>query len=180
MCSCYAYVVDPSSELVDVVDAQDRVIRVAKRSEVRAQNLLHRGVFIAVFSTDRRLLVHQRSAQKDVWPSYWDIAVGGVVGSGESFERAARRELQEEVGIAADPTFLGTGLFENAEVRVLGHCYKVINDGPFQFNDGEVVVADLIGPDQLAAKLKSAQMVPDSIAILLPLLSSPWNGLHRP
>ena len=171
---------DPSSELVDVVDTEDRFIRVAKRSEVRSENLLHRGVFIAVFSTDHRLLVHQRSTQKDVWPSYWDIAVGGVVASGESYERAAQRELDEEVGITGDLEFLGTGIFENAEVRVIGHCYQVIHDGPFHFNDGEVVAADLIEADQLAVTLKSAQMVPDSVALLLPLLSSPWNGLHRP
>lgn len=171
---------DPSSELVDVVDTEDRFIRVAKRSEVRSENLLHRGVFIAVLSSDNRLLIHQRSARKDVWSNYWDVAVGGVVASGESYEVAAERELDEEVGISGDLEFLGAGIFENAEVRVIGHCYQVIHDGPFQFNDGEVVAADLVGPDQLAETMKSAQMVPDSVALLLPLLSSPWNGLPRP
>ena len=174
--------VDPSSEIVDVIDTNDNVIGTAERRRIRSENLLHRGVFIAVMSSDGRLLVHQRSERKDVWPSRWDIAVGGVVGSGEPYESAARRELAEEVGIEGDVALehLGTGLFEDAEVRVLGHCYAVAHDGPYAFNDGEVVRAELISPNQLEILLGSAQMVPDSLAILLPLLPRMWSRLHRP
>src|SRR5688572_13930057 len=82
----------PAAELVDVVDDDDRVVATITRARVRAERLQHRTVFIVVRRTDGRLLVHQRSAAKDIWPSAWDIAVGGVVAAGEAWDVAAARE----------------------------------------------------------------------------------------
>ena len=56
-------------------------------------------VGIIVRSTTGSVLVHQRAADKDVWPSMWDVMVGGVVSAGETYEVAARRELNEEIGV---------------------------------------------------------------------------------
>ena len=68
----------PGDELVDIVDEHDNVIATVTRREMRAPRLRHRAVYIAVQHTDGRLLVHQRSHDKDVRPGAWDIAVGGV------------------------------------------------------------------------------------------------------
>ena len=87
-------------ELVDVVDESDQVIKVVPRRVMRADRLRHRAVFIAILDGAGRLLVHRRSPNKDVWPSWCDIAVGGVVGAGESYLEAAHRELAEEVGVS--------------------------------------------------------------------------------
>ena len=39
-----------------------------------------------------------------MWPSYWDLAFGGVCGVGETFETSAVRELaEEEAALALDP-----------------------------------------------------------------------------
>ena len=97
----------PAAELVDVVDDDDRVVATVTRARVRAERLQHRTVFIVVRRTDGRLLVHQRSAAKDIWPSAWDIAVGGVVAAGEAWDVAAARELAEEVGIDGVPLDAG-------------------------------------------------------------------------
>src|ERR1043165_747007 len=91
------------TELVDVVDEHDIVVDTVSRADMRADNLRHRAVYLAVISSRGELLVHQRSPHKDVWPSYWDVAAGGVVTAGESYDVAARRELQEELGITAEP-----------------------------------------------------------------------------
>ena len=88
-------------ELVDVVDEFDQVIQVVPRRVMRADRLRHRAVFIAILDGAGRLLVHRRSPHKDIWPSWCDIAVGGVVGAGESYLEAAHRELAEEVGVSA-------------------------------------------------------------------------------
>ena len=90
---------DANSELVDEVDIDDRVLRVVPRSVMRRDRLRHRAVFVAVTDGEGRLLVHRRSDGKDVWPGWFDIAVGGVVASGESYESAATREVAEEVGV---------------------------------------------------------------------------------
>ena len=96
-----------TEELVDIVDDDDIVIATVTRSEMRSRRLQHRSVGIAVISTDGRLLIHRRSLAKDIWPGWWDIAAGGVVAAGETYEAAARRELEEELGIEGDVEFLG-------------------------------------------------------------------------
>src|SRR5512139_4105616 len=92
-----------ASELVDVVDADDRVLTQATRGETRRQNLRHRATYILVFNSAGQLFVHQRTPTKDVYPGYFDVCVGGVVAAGESYEAAAQREAAEEIGVADAP-----------------------------------------------------------------------------
>ena len=77
--------------------------RPATRAEMRAQSLRHRATYILVFNSSGQLFVHRRTATKDIYPSYYDVAVGGVVGAGESYDDGAQRELAEELGITAVP-----------------------------------------------------------------------------
>jgi isopentenyldiphosphate isomerase len=165
-----------AQEPVEVVDEDDRVLGVVPRARMRRENLRHRAVFVAVYATDGRLLVHRRAETKDVWPGWWDLAVGGVVTAGESYDEAARREVAEEVG-ARDvvPEPLGGGRYEDADVRVIGRCYKITHDGPISFDDGEVVEARWVTREELHQLLTTERFLPDSVALLLPLL----DGFRR-
>src|SRR4051812_16391315 len=98
-----------ADELVDVVDEHGQVIDVVARRRMRAENLRHRAVFVAILSTDGRVLVHRRADHKDVWPGRWDLAIGGVVVAGEGWDDAARREVAEEIGVDASPTAWADG-----------------------------------------------------------------------
>lgn len=160
-------------ELVDVVDDHDRVVARVTRAEMRALRLRHRTVFIAVVHPDGRLLVHRRSEHKDLWPGWWDLAVGGVVGPGETYDDAARRELAEEIGVhGVDPIAIGGGVYTDDEVALVGRCYRVETAGPFMFADGEVVEAEWIAVADLDRVLGERQFLPDSVALLLPLLTA--------
>jgi len=159
------------TEWVDVVDDYDRVVDTVTRAQVRAGNLHHRAVSIAVVGSDGRLLVHRRSITKDVWPGMWDLAAGGVVAAGETYEAAARRELVEELGITASQwEHLGEGRFTDDSVSLIGHGFLVVHDGPFSFTDGEIAEVRWVGREELAALLASESFVPDNVALLLPLL----------
>ena len=158
----------PAAELVDVVDDHDRVVATVTRARVRAERLQHRTVFIVVRRTDDRLLVHQRSAAKDIWPSAWDITVGGVVAAGEAWDVAAARELAEEVGIDGVPlTLVRTGRYADADVAELARVYAVTWDGPITFADSEVVAAEWLTPAEVAARLADASYAfcPDSVTL---------------
>ena len=163
-----------SGERVDLVDEHDRVLGVVSRAEMRTGRLLHRCVFVAVVHPDGRLLVHRRSEHKDVWPGWFDIAVGGVVASGEDYDTAARREVAEEVGLDdAVPGAIDDGvarLYRDDMVALLGRCYRVVHPGPFTFADGEVVEARWVDRVELAHLLATERFLPDSLALLLPLL----------
>jgi isopentenyl-diphosphate Delta-isomerase len=92
---------DPSDELFDVVDADDRVIGQERRSVVHARGLAHRAVHIFVFNSGGQLLVQRRSASKDEFPLTYTSSASGHVGAGETYEECAPRELEEEIGIEA-------------------------------------------------------------------------------
>ena len=159
-----------TEELVDIVDDDDNVIATVTRSEMRSRRLQHRSVGIAVLSTDGRLLIHRRSLAKDIWPGWWDIAAGGVVAAGETYEEAARRELEEELGVKGDLEFLGQSRYVDDDVAEMCRGYRLVHDGPFEFSDGEVSEVRWVTFAELQAMRMTHSFLPDSIALLLPLL----------
>lgn len=92
--------VSAADEVLDVVDRDDRVLGQAPRGEVYARGLIHRCVFVLATDEEGRVFVHRRTASKLVFPSYYDMFVGGVLGAGESYAEAALREAGEELGVA--------------------------------------------------------------------------------
>lgn len=163
---------DPGDAPVDVVDDDGAVIATVSRREVRARNLLHRSVFVVVIDADDRVVVHRRADWKDVWPSRWDLAFGGVVDAGEAWERAAGRELLEEAGIEADLEHLGAGRYEDGSVREVAEVYLARSDGPFTFPDGEVAASDRVALADVDGWLATHDLVPDSVAVVVPLLAA--------
>ena len=158
-------------ELVEIVDEADRVVDVVTRRRMRAGNLRHRAVFIAVLASDGRVLIQRRSDEKDVWPGRWDLGAGGVVGVGEPYDEAARRELAEELGIDAEPVLLGPYAYEDDDVRSVGRVYRAVHDGEVSFRDGEVVEACWVTRDELSLRLRRDSWVADAPAIVLPYLT---------
>ncbi|MEV7584083.1 NUDIX hydrolase [Streptomyces erythrochromogenes] len=92
-----------ADEVLDVVDRDDRVTGQAPRGEVYARGLIHRCVFVLAGDAQERIFVHRRTASKLVFPSHYDMFVGGVVGAGESYAQAALREAEEELGVRGLP-----------------------------------------------------------------------------
>lgn len=166
-------------ELVDIVDEHDVVVEVTTRRRMRAERLRHRAVFLLVTSSDGRLLVHRRSDAKDLWPGWWDVAVGGVVASGEGYHDAARRELAEEIGVD-DPDVvlrpLGGGSYTDDDVALVGRCYGVTWDGPLHFADGEVAEARFVTHHEFEALQRDHRFLPDSLALLGHHIEQFWTS----
>ncbi|MGW7366596.1 NUDIX domain-containing protein [Streptomyces sp. NPDC054841] len=93
----------PSDEILDIVDENDEVIGQAPRGEAYARGLRHRCVFIQARDAEGRIFVHRRTPTKLVFPSLYDMFVGGVVGAGETYDEAALREAEEELGVFGLP-----------------------------------------------------------------------------
>lgn len=89
-------------EILEIVDENNNVIGQAPRLECYKKGLLHRAVNIFVFNSKGEVFLQKRSAKKFGYPLYWDLSCSEHVKPGESFIDAAKRGLQEELGINAD------------------------------------------------------------------------------
>jgi isopentenyldiphosphate isomerase len=157
-----------ASELVDVVDAEDRVVGQATRAEVRAQKLRHRATYILVFNARGQLFVHRRTATKDIYPSYYDVAVGGVVASGESYDVGAQRELAEELGITgAPPRPILAFQYEDPGNRVNARVYSCSYDGPLALQSEEIAAGEWLDLDTVIDRMQQLPFCPDGVEALL-------------
>lgn len=87
-------------EYFEVVDEKGKVIGTAPRNVCHGDpSLVHRAAHVLVFNSEGELLLQLRSKDKDIQPGKWDTSVGGHLSVGEGYEEAARREMEEELGI---------------------------------------------------------------------------------
>ncbi len=163
----------PATELVDQLDEQGSVVGPVTRRDMRAGNLRHRSVAVVVVNSRRELLVHRRADWKDVWPSRWDLAFGGVVAAGEAWEDAAVRELTEEAGVAVPLEYLGEDAYADHEVQELTRVYLARTDGPFRHDDGEVTETAWVPLADLSAWMAEHPLCPDNQVMVVPRLDAP-------
>lgn len=156
-----------ADELVDVVDAEDRVVGQATRREVRAHQLRHRSVYILLFNSDGQLFVHQRTLTKDIYPGYYDIAFGGVVGAGEDVDGAARRELKEEAGVTNVRLRRVLGFqFDDDSNHVNGMVYSATYDGPLELQASEIAGGQWMDLADVVELSQRQPICPDGIEAL--------------
>lgn len=162
-------------ELVDLVDADDRVLEVVTRAEMRERGATarHRACYVAVLTTAGELVVHRRAEWKDVYPGWWDVCFGGVLGAGEAWDDAARRELLEEAGVEAQPELVGSARWDRPDVGLNARIYRVTHDGPFTCPDGEVAEVALVPRASLDRWLHGRDVCPDSVDLVVPLVRLP-------
>ncbi len=99
---------ETDGEILPVCDFDDRVIGTATRREIHEKGMIHRAVHVVLITRNDRIVLQKRSMNKDRYPGWWDISVGGHVGVGETYVEAARREIGEEMGISnAEPVLAG-------------------------------------------------------------------------
>jgi isopentenyldiphosphate isomerase len=158
-------------EFVEWVDGDDQLIDRVPRSTMRAQNLLHRSISVIVTTSDGRLVVQRRSESKDVYPGWWDIGAGGVLTAGEEPQIGARRELYEELGVNAEPAFVGVERHDDDHIREICRVFRVVHDGPFRPVDGEAAEIRVVDHDEFDELLRHQPFLPGSLAIMLPHLA---------
>jgi len=156
----------PSQELVDVIDDAGHTISVVTRGEMRTRRLPHRCVYILVFNSRSELFVHLRTQTKDVFPGHWDVTIGGVLAAGEAFDDGARRELEEELGIAAHLQPLFPFRYADVSTVVQGAVYRAAHEGPFRLQPEEIVRGEFVALPDLEERTKSGPFCPDGLAVL--------------
>jgi isopentenyldiphosphate isomerase len=160
-----------SDEVVDLVDESDEVVGQRTLGECLRLGLLHRAVAVLVQRSDGRFLLQQRSG-KDSWqPGMWTLSTTGHVRSGEGFEEAAKRELEEELGIRAGlsmrgklllPSIAEGGLVE----RELVALFTSVTDDRCRIDKAEVEAVMEASPGDLREMMTNGPLTPDAKIIL--------------
>lgn len=166
-----------SSEIVQIVDSENRETGVTSRAEMRKNNLIHRATYILVFNQKGELFIQKRTMTKDVFPGLWDIAAGGVVQAGESYDLSAKRELKEELGVESETLQHRFDYYYDTEKnKVWGRVYTCIHEGPFTLQAEEIDEGKFLSIDDIFTLHKTNPVTPDGMEILKRV----WRQMKTP
>lgn len=162
-------------EYFDVINEKNEVIGKASRDECHRKGLMHRGVFIIIVGSGKKILLQKRSMHKDLHPGLWTTSVSGHVDSGEDYEKAAKREMSEEIGIHPELEELFTSPFKDiSSGRIdyeLDKIYFARHDGPFQIDEEEVEKVDFFSLDKIDKMINKGMLTPPSAEIFRRIIS---------
>ncbi len=154
-------------EIVSIVDEKNNITGSALRSVMRAKELPHRATYILVFNSKSELYVQKRTPVKDIYPGYYDVAAGGVVMAGESYEESATRELKEETGIqGVSLTHLFDFYHQDASNRVWGRAYSCVYDGEIVLQEEEVESGGFYSLETILNASRHGSYTPDGLYVL--------------
>ncbi len=158
---------NPGDEIVLIVDEQNHEMAHVPRRVMREGGLIHRACYILVFNRHGEIFVQKRTMGKDIYPGYHDVATGGVVLAGESYELSAKRELVEELGVRRVALTRHFDFYHEADNnRVWGRVFSCTAEGPFVLQPEEVEGGFFLGVDAVQSLAAVEQFTPDGLVVL--------------
>ncbi len=174
--SLVANAIDNPTEILDLVDQNDEIIGSITRDEVLSLEATGRGfaraVGIFLVNDEGQLWVPRRSLTKKLAPGGIDFSAGEHVTSGESYEAAALRGIQEELHFQPNTAklfYVGKlGPFKGMPYFHAIYTYAT-NDVP-NFNTGDYMSFEWLMPPEVTAKLKQGEPAKEIILPSVQLL----------
>jgi len=168
-----------ADEVIDIVDEDDNVTGTTPRALAYARGLRHRCSFVLVRDAEDRIFVHRRTDRKLIFPSLYDMFVGGVLGAGEGYDEAALREAEEELGVSGlpQPEPLFRFLYVDGPRTWWSGVYQVRCELPVRPQEEEVAWYGFLTEEELTAALARWEWVPDGLEAYRRLLQ--WRAAGR-
>ncbi|MGV0921356.1 isopentenyl-diphosphate Delta-isomerase [Empedobacter falsenii] len=85
-------------EFVVLVDQDDQKLGLMEKQQAHVAGLLHRAFSVFVFNSKGELMIQQRAASKYHSPTLWTNTCCSHPRDNETYEQAAHRRLEEEMG----------------------------------------------------------------------------------
>ena len=152
-------------ERFDLYDSHRRFTgRTIARGKDVPDGLRRLVVHVCVFNAKGEMLIQQRQPFKEGWPNLWDVSVGGGVQAGETTQQAARRELQEELGLEFDfeneTPMLTTTFRKGFDDIYIIHAEPDLNS--LRLQPEEVQAVRWAGKDEIVTMIESGTFIPYS------------------
>jgi isopentenyldiphosphate isomerase len=170
--SCYNNQVQNSiEEILDLVDENDRVIGSKSRSEIYTEGLNNfRVVNAFVVNVEGKIWIPRRAASKRLFPLGLDMSMGGHVESGESYEEAFKRELEEELNLNAvtKPYSLMGHVSPNEDgVSAFMNVYEIKSDVAPDYNKKDFIEYYWLTPHEVLDRLQHGDISKDDLPRLI-------------
>lgn len=159
-------------EYIDILNDQGKKTgETCLKSEAHKKGIFHASVHIWIFDKHKNVIIQKRAADKDTFPSLWDISVAGHISAGEEPLSAALREVEEEIGLIVTEKqlcFIGTAkkriehhanLIDN-ELLYIYMCEVDFEINQLKIQKEEVSAIKSIHLNELIEKVKNAAFVP--------------------
>lgn len=159
-------------EYIDILtDDGKKTGETCLKSKAHKKGIYHASAHIWIFDTDKNVLIQKRAADKDTFPSLWDISVAGHISAGEEPLTSALREVEEEIGLVVSKgqlCFIGTSknsvqhhphLIDN-ELHYIYLCEVDFNSKNLKIQKEEVSAIQSIPIKDLIQKVKETDFVP--------------------
>jgi isopentenyl-diphosphate delta-isomerase len=131
-------------EHVILVDENDRETGTMEKMEAHQKGVLHRAFSILLFNSKGEILLQKRSLKKYHSGGLWTNTCCSHPLPGEGIEKAARRKLNQEMGIDLHPEFAFKFIYKTSlDHQLIEHEYDHVFTGHF---DGEPE----INPEEVA------------------------------
>ncbi|MBN2441546.1 MAG: NUDIX domain-containing protein [Spirochaetales bacterium] len=150
-------------EILPIVDTSGNPIGSATRKKCHSDpSLLHPVVHLHVFDPEGRLYMQQRSMTKDLYPGFWDTAVGGHISMGESITEALVREAEEELGIKVkEPRFLFNYIWKNENETEYVHTFLMQYAGIITVNPEEIMAGNFFTSSEIGKMVSNSITTPN-------------------
>lgn len=164
-------IINDDSEILDLVDTNDNVIGSLERSNVHAANLHNFRVINAFLINDKgELWIPRRTAHKRLFPLHLDASVGGHVSSGETYEFAFKREMQEEIGLnLADIVYEDLGILvpHKHGISAFMHVYRFSYNNVPPYNKNDFVEYFWLTPSELKERIRNGDPAKSDLPLVL-------------
>ncbi len=123
--------------IIDWVDENDEVVGPISRKNIFRENASFRTSHIFIFNPKDELLMQKLASTRERYPGRWGSSVAGYVLSGETYEQAALRKVNDELGINAQSLSLelvGKTAMEDDGRKKFISLYKGVYGGELKPN----------------------------------------------
>lgn len=151
-------------EYVDLYDNyRNKTGDIIERKDIVPKGLYRLIIHVLIFDRNDRLLIQKRTKTKRSWPNLWDLTVSGAVSSGETSQKAASRELLEELGISYDfskecPNISIKSSFRIDDVFIINN--KNLDVNKLRLQKEEVCDAKFVSLNELLDLIDNKEFVP--------------------
>ncbi|MDM1550050.1 isopentenyl-diphosphate Delta-isomerase [Empedobacter falsenii] len=141
-------------EFVVLVDQDDQKLGLMEKQQVHVAGLLHRAFSVFVFNSKGELMIQQRAASKYHSPTLWTNTCCSHPRDNETYEQAAHRRLEEEMGFDCELEYKFNFIYKahlenNLIEHELDHVFIGTFDNEPKLNPDEVMAYRWVELDDL-------------------------------